>query len=84
VSICCCRSAAVALLLSLCCSLYAVVSMLLSLCCCLYAVVSMLLSLCRFSLGEVVQSEAWVDFAILRVANIPVNMSILEARFETK
>jgi hypothetical protein len=62
----------------------AVVLWLLSLCCCSLCCISMLLSLCRFSLAEVVQSEAWVDFAILRVAEIPVNMSILKARFETK
>jgi hypothetical protein len=53
------------LMLSLCCCRSAVVSLLLSLCCCLYAVVSMLLSLCRFSLAEVVQSEAWGQFCDL-------------------
>jgi hypothetical protein len=32
-------------------------------------------SLCRFSVAEFVQSEAWIDFAVSRVARIPVNMS---------
>jgi hypothetical protein len=73
--ICCCRSAAVVLLLSLCCCLCAVVSMLLSLCCCLCAG-SLLPKLSKVRPG--------VNFAILRVAKVPVNMSLLEARSETK
>jgi hypothetical protein len=84
-----CRSAVVALLLSLCCRRSAAVSLLLSLCCCLFAVVSLLWSLCcGLSAGSLLPKlskvRPGVDFAILRVAKVPVNMSLLEARSETK
>ena len=87
--ICCCRSAAVALLLSLCCCLSAAVSLLLSLCCCLFAVVSLLWSLCCCLCAgslwpKLSKVRPGVNFAILGVAKVQVNMSLLEARSETK